>query len=295
MNERIELYREILQQDPGSRAFFFLAGLLHETGRKEEAASVLRGGLRWYPDFLEARLLLIQVLLGGGDKDALRSETALVSGLLERYPGFWDAWARNASKDRPELALLLRLLAGALRRPGMGLEALLELGLAGLERGGESVKAACEPLKTFSPVRVSPEDSGQRGKESHLVLGAMTLDVNGVPAHEDAGDVVDLGDAPSFRTRSMANVLAEQGDFVGALEIYRELESRTADEEEVQALRSCIQLLEKRMGSCTPPDAAAVAGDASGEEASDAVLPDSIELNELLESLADRLEARARA
>lgn len=287
MKEKIELYREMLQQDPRSRAFFLLAEAFQEAGLSKEAVAVLREGLQWHPDFLEARMLLIQILFVSGDERAI-SEAAPVSFILERYPGFWEALSRWAAGEKAELVLPLRLLSAALRHPGMGIEALFELGLACLDGKTGQKKLMGHPESRTSVAMERPYASVlSAADEEKGELPEISLSENSSPEH---GEPVDSSEYPSFRTRSMANVLAEQGDFVGALEIYRELESQTSDEEEKQALQSCVRLLEKRMGSCTAEDSGG-----PPVEKTDTDSPDSVELNDLLESLADRLEARARS
>lgn len=48
---------------------------------------------------------------------------------------------------------------------------------------------------------------------------------------------------PTLRTRSMADVLAEQGDIVGALEIYQELEAAAPTPEEARELHDSVAAL----------------------------------------------------
>ena len=85
----------------------------------------------------------------------------------------------------------------------------------------------------------------------------------------------------SIRTRSMAEVLAEQGDFAGAAEIYGELATHASEAEKVELL--------DRMTELQGRSAAAPAG----QEADSASSGHSSKLADLLESLAQRLENRA--
>lgn len=93
-------------------------------------------------------------------------------------------------------------------------------------------------------------------------------------------------EAFSLRTRSMAEVLAEQGDIAGALDIYTEL-VLTARTEEKNSLKARAEELSQRLAAPAPgePRVADKAAAQSG---------DSNRLVSLLESLAQRLEARAR-
>ena len=97
-------------------------------------------------------------------------------------------------------------------------------------------------------------------------------------------------DAVTLRTRSMAEILAEQGDIVGALAIYRELASQDPlDEGLIQRIAELesrgMQQTESDGGE---PEESAVSG--SGPEA-DSDEPHGMKW--VLENLADRLDARA--
>jgi hypothetical protein len=84
----------------------------------------------------------------------------------------------------------------------------------------------------------------------------------------------------------MAEVLAEQGDLAGALDIYQEI-IQSAPEEERRSLEARAEELSRRM----------TAGTAQQEqtgETDDASDKENNRLIGILESLARRLEARAR-
>lgn len=92
----------------------------------------------------------------------------------------------------------------------------------------------------------------------------------------------------SLRTRSMAEVLAEQGDIKGALDIYHELAAAATAPEENADLRQRIATLNARLGSAQPVDQAleiAGSGVSSGKD----------KLISMLEALAERVEARAHS
>ncbi|MEG1610363.1 MAG: hypothetical protein RR317_04195, partial [Bilophila sp.] len=134
---------------------------------------------------------------------------------------------------------------------------------------------------------------------------------------EDAGDTSEQ-DEPTLRTRSMADVLAEQGDFAGALEIYQELEASAPSPDEAHILHEHVLALAERLSTaCETGDV--VLEDMDDEETAaplQAATPNTTDVPEkqpattagsdttdspsqkklmsLLESLADRLEARAR-
>ncbi len=91
----------------------------------------------------------------------------------------------------------------------------------------------------------------------------------------------------SLRTRSMAEVLAEQGDIKGALDIYHELAAAAVSPEESADLQQRIATLSTRLGSVQeveqgqPPQQEE---SASGKD----------KLISMLEALAERVEARAQ-
>lgn len=105
------------------------------------------------------------------------------------------------------------------------------------------------------------------------------------PTHEvggEDGDEEGEEEPFSIRTRSMAEVLAEQGDFTGAAEIYGELATHASEAEKAELLERMAELQSR---SAAVP---------AGQEADSAGSGHSSKLADLLESLAQRLENRAR-
>ena len=90
MMEKIEWYQEVLKLDPDSKVFFPLAKLLRDSQQPDKAIQVLRAGLQHSSVFLEARLLLIQILFEQSRAGECSEELSTVTGLLERYPAFWE-------------------------------------------------------------------------------------------------------------------------------------------------------------------------------------------------------------
>lgn len=459
MMAKIEWYQEVLEQEPGSRVFFPLARLLEQVGQSEEALAVLRNGVAQNPDFLEARLMLIQLLHEQGHSSDCGAEVAKVANLFEVYPAFWDAWAESAAAVNRDLELALRFMAATFRRPDISLcdvlvsglgkllnrddERLAVFGMTSTEalapvleavsceqpdvalpdeeapQNGDDASAletallphedACAPLctsesehtdvsetlseepegdslepseqqsdctETFSEqpcaeqkiveqpneeivLEQTSDRQGERcvcddGTDAETVLvcddpasdGSVASDASdpaddtvfllkdiitddvctAVPADAPVvGEGVPADDVsdpePTLRTRSMANVLAEQGDLAGALEIYQELEASAASPEEAQILHEYVAALGAhltgtsvsgdsdgmgegllttlpRSGSSTGASGKSPAfskNAATASEAVDVAPPSQRKLMFLLESLADRLEARARA
>ena len=101
-----------------------------------------------------------------------------------------------------------------------------------------------------------------------------------------AGDEDEQEEHFSLRTRSMADVLAEQGDINSALDIYKELLAQAPSEQEKIALLARIDELTLSQAASSAEGAAPVA-----EKAAE---PDSkSRLTDMLEALAQRLESRS--
>ena len=107
------------------------------------------------------------------------------------------------------------------------------------------------------------------------------------PEQDEGVEDEEADEAFSIRTRSMAEVLAEQGDIAGALDIYHEL-MQTAEPDEKNSLMARADELAHRMNAGPIVDAGRT------EEKAKAGGGESTRLVSLLESLAQRLEARAR-
>lgn len=121
--------------------------------------------------------------------------------------------------------------------------------------------------------------------------GSVVRPQAGSVAHKPAPAADDTDDGEerfSLRTRSMAEVLAEQGDIKGALDIYHELAAAAVEPEESADLRQRIATLSARLGSAQETEqeqAPAQAESSSGKD----------KLISMLEALAERVEARAQS
>lgn len=113
MLEKIEWYKEVLELEPNSRVFFPLAKMLAETENYDEAVKTLEKGLERHPEFLEARLFLIELLFTHNKKTACNQQVRELSHMFASYAGFWQAWAACLAQEPSEedAASLLRFLA----------------------------------------------------------------------------------------------------------------------------------------------------------------------------------------
>ena len=142
--EKINWYREVLELEPGSRVFLPFARLLVEQGCSDEAAAVLRRGLEAHPEFIEARLLLIDVLHKGGHPAECGAEVARLAVLFREYPGFWDAWSELSAAEgaQADLSASLGLLGALLRNSSVTLAEVLSAGLRAMQRSASGGKPA---------------------------------------------------------------------------------------------------------------------------------------------------------
>lgn len=302
MKAKIEWYQEVLELEPSSKVFFPLARLLAENGQADDAIATLRQGLDRHPEFIEARLFLIELLHASHRDDLRDGEVGKLARLLGAYPGFWDAWsACLAAGDKGrDTALALAFLAASFRSGPQGAlswTAVIEHGLRAMLGGNGAQAAPAMPKAAAAAPSVSPPAPSDSGisEAPDFVAPQDVPEVRGgfaVTAASGAAEAQDGQDEEeehfSLRTRSMAQVLAEQGDLKGALDIYEELLAASGSDEERADITGVIQELTNRLKS---------AGEGSQrQQATDEGQPlqGKHKLIHMLESLAERLEARAQ-
>jgi len=325
MVNKIDFYREVLEIEPNSKIFFPLARKLAEQGQTDEAAAVLGKGIAFHPDHLEAKFFLIELLTGldrQGEADAVFAD---VGKMLSNYPSVWLLWSREAAARAKDPSLAMLFLANYFQNQTLTWSEVMERGLKSLRRSAPGAApghtpddaATSEPLAaTPEPAPVAPSREAVAPKEPKPASTAAA------PAPAEAGDeapqlrgarevmelaeileppaeVADKGKARSgksrdtaVRTKTMAAVLAEQGDTSGALGIYEELLRCAPSETERQDIEARMAALAPGKGGATS-DAPAVtdvaADDAAGKPKSAA------KLVSFLEALAGRLDARAES
>ncbi|MDR2124649.1 MAG: tetratricopeptide repeat-containing protein [Desulfovibrio sp.] len=306
MKQKIEWYKEVLELEPGSKVFFPLAKLLAADKQAAEAEAVLRQGLLRHPDHVEARLLLVELLYRRGVDEELSAQTETLARLFSAYPGFWSAWCESFAEDprMRDAATALRFFVAGLQGKEIDWSGIVEQGLQAVlrEAGAPDADAFESGLSEEAPVlrsmrRAAVDCSGSDAAAGVPACEGETRALLSPPEQaqdEDAGAVDEGEEADesiSLRTRSMAEVLAEQGDYAGALDIYRELlqaapaGDRPSLEARVEELSRCMSQAADSAGreEKTPPFA--------GESSKIVNLFESLSF---VESLAERLEARAR-
>lgn len=307
--EKAAWYREVLDLEPGSKVFLPFARLLMELDRVDEAVSVLRDGLERHPEFMEARLLLIDILHRRGDAALCGAEVARLGRLFRSHPDFWEAWGEVSASagGKPDLAVSLGVLGALFRNEGLTLADVLAAGLMALrerpaDRKAETVPAAPPTASALSPRfdDIPLISAAEDAAPDSAGLAPITL----APAVPDRAapdtDVRPQDSSPfipgdgeekcSLRTRSMAEVLAEQGDARGAVDIYEELLASCRPEDRA-ALVSRLEDLRARLGE---EGGAAPVTRASASAPARNVAPARNGVLDLLEKLAVRLETKAR-
>lgn len=130
------------------------------------------------------------------------------------------------------------------------------------------------------------EDATSQSPLAHVAEPIAENATGGVTQPGEEAD--DSEERFSLRTRSMAEVLAEQGDIKGALDIYHELAAAATAPEESADLRQRIATLNARLGSAPPVEQTQEPAEAGGGTGKDKLIS-------MLEALAERVEARAHS
>jgi tetratricopeptide (TPR) repeat protein len=325
MKQKIEWYKEVLELEPGSRVFFPLAKLLAADGEADEAVRTLHQGLLRHPDHVEARLLLVELLFLQNAGDALKAEIDALGTLLATYPGFWRAWSDQLASTLAlhDASLAMRFFAAAIQGKKVSWSEIIERGLRSMLDDDD----AAPPSPVFPAHKPSAQEEAAMRRSAQPVSGMSTVQKNDMrqnareavlqeqfekplcpaaPLHdapgvlpsqetallmgsEESDDMTEEESEETFsiRTRSMAEILAEQGDVTGALDIYQEL-MQTAGPDEKHSLMARADELAHRLNVGPLVDAGQT------EEKNKASGGENTKIVNLLESLAQRLEARAR-
>ncbi len=298
MQSKIEWYQEVLALEPSSKVFFPLARLYVEMGSHEKAVTTLRMGLDRHPDYLEARLLLVETLSRLGRDSEAKAAVTPLTRLFSSYPSFWKMWGDSVSDGNSDVAGAMAFLFSALHGSPMSWSDVMAEGikkLTGIEPAGEvrkpviteadsdDFKSSDELYEQAAFVRPEPAADGEV-LTKEIVDAAARTDVDFTEDDDLTSPVV----MKSLKTRTMADVLASQGDLEGALDIYRDLLCKADDIEREELMKFMAEISEK------------ISQNQSNSEVS--ALEDRVDpyhkhakskLMSTLEILAGRLEARA--
>ncbi len=279
-SERLKWYQEVLSLDPDSRIFLPYARLVAGTGRSGTAIDILKKGLAKHPEFLEARLELLDLLEGGGQRSAAMAEAAELIGQLSAHPSFWEIWSRMPGV-RTDMSAMLIFFASCMKSEGYTLADVFSAGLRSL-RGSEAPSAPAGDGQAPGPAAPSPDsgllpwrsldevpDDDDLPEEGEGLSGGQ---VNGISLPGPIPPSPAAGKC-SLLTRSMAAVLEEQGALEDAAGIYRELIEQAGSDEERDELNAKLESLTRSIP-------------AEGQQHASVI--------GMLEELADHLEQRAR-
>lgn len=296
MTEKIEWYKEVLELEPNSKVFFPLARLLASAHRDGEAIAALEHGLDRHEEFLEARLFLIELLYKTGRQDACARQIERLSAMFASYAGFWQAWAACLSgvEGEADTATVLRFLGAHFLHGPISLHEVLNRGLETLQKSparGEHGASQSSSARLKASIANAPREAPSRPARQPAAPPVHVWEEeppDDDPQADDRHTDDDGEEHFSLRTRSMAEVLAEQGDIKGALDIYNELAAAATLPEECADLEHRIATLTARLG--VQPEPAPDIPPAEGENGRS-----TDRLISMLEALADRVEARARS
>lgn len=158
MNDKSIWYREVLAIEPQSKLFYELARMLAAEGALAEARTVLEKGLSYHARYVQARMLLCEVLQKLGLRDEAEKQFSQVAAELEGSASFWQAFAGTGTKTRDE-SLVRRLLALQLHHIPAEFSEIVSRGLDSLEKeyGLDAGTAFSTGRATAAPKEAAPE------------------------------------------------------------------------------------------------------------------------------------------
>lgn len=209
MKNNLDLLDELLTQDPGSKIFFPLAKLYRKQGEGGKALEVLRKGIANHPQFLEAQLFMIDLLQEHQCYEEAEATAMDIFERLQSSHSFWRTLHAGLSKKR-----------------------LHETAFAAFVFGQA---ANHESIDFFALLREGTEKYTQNTTELHT---EPEFDL-------DADEVTQICINSGIRTKTMAKLLAAQGEVAQALGIYNELISSCQDQHERYELLDLRNQLQK--------------------------------------------------
>jgi tetratricopeptide (TPR) repeat protein len=259
-------WTEHLAKNPQSRdaalALNFLAASLK--GEFVSWSSVIEHGLE---KLLSGRLPAVRVASSGLDSQRPAPAPSPAPALAEEE-------SRELSGLRPERTAGV---AGGSGAASVSPEKAVKFP-APEKAAGKAADSVSDKLKGLSSV---PGPAGP----------ALSL-VRNKAEEEGESDLEEEEERFSLKTRSMAEVLAEQGDYVGALDIYEDLLRAAESEDERLSLENAIARLSADAGAATSAASSPPAKDDKGNSARGGVNRLTSIMN-VLEQLAERLEAKS--
>lgn len=192
-SEKAKWYQEVLSLDPNSRIFLPYARLLAELGRTGDAVDVLKAGLGKHPEFLEARLYLIELLHLAGQDASAGLEAEGIIELLGQAPALWRIWSRRPGL-RADLAAMLLFFAASMQKNGHSLADVFEAGIAALEGEGRTPRPAptapqeAPHISGNAPAPLPSEAGPAEGRAFTMPEDAAWHALDSVPDEDDIYD-----------------------------------------------------------------------------------------------------------
>lgn len=194
--EKALWYQEVLSLDPASRIFLPYARLLSENGRRIEAIEILRAGLARHPEFLDARLMLIDLLHAAGQDAAAGQEASGIIESLSRCSALWEVWSKLPGMRADQSAMLL-FFGATFRKDGPSLADVFEAGMRALRESEntpgetENTSSASEEKAPISRADTGSSAPAEAPTPQSDVTPATLLQSEGTPSAEaeskDAG------------------------------------------------------------------------------------------------------------
>jgi predicted Zn-dependent protease len=167
----IRRYEERLTKDPGSLVFATLADLYRKVGRFSDAEALCREGLRRFPQYTTARLILARTLLDAGEDDAaIRELNAIV--MASPRDGQCRRLLAEAERRRGDVEAAIRHLEAAVELDPGDREAKTTLTLLTANAGEATDTAIARVLRDDTFVTVT---FGNTCLEQGLVEEAATI------------------------------------------------------------------------------------------------------------------------
>ena len=213
--ETLLWYKEILRLDPSSRIFLPYARLLVETGRHTEAIDVLKAGLLRHAEYLEARLLLIDLLHTSRRKEEAQKEAEGIIAVLSQSSALWEIWSQHPSLRADQSAILLFLGASFCQKNhniaeiiAAGIEALnsrSEQKRKSEEHGSDSPSSAAQELPQTPAHAESPLSSPHLREDTSSAASCFAME-EGMPWYglDSVPDDDDIDDDESCAEQSQA-------------------------------------------------------------------------------------------
>ena len=221
MNDTLHLFDELLEHDSGSKIFFPLARLYRKQGHTQRAIEIVQKGIEHHPDYLEAQLYLIELLCEVGDASAAENKASTVFSKLLSYDKFWMCLrAHYAKSQRSDLALASFLVEQNARGDDVDLLKLLNFGIGNYTE-----------LISVNAPDVEPEQD------------------------LDAEEVAQICLNSGIKTKTMAKLLAAQGEFAQAIKIYDDLLEGVDNEGERKEISELRAHAHRELGSVPDPEA----------------------------------------